>query len=168
MRAAHRELLLVRSARDHLGAEHLANLYRGETYSSRGTQHQQRLTGTKLTTIGKRVIGCAVGRRQARGAGKLYRLGKRSQAVGIGDYFFGIAAVCRLGTDPIADLPAFDAGTDSLHYPCDFGARDERQLGLGLIFILDDERVRKFNVGRLHAHHNLAWPGYKRRTILDD
>ena len=38
--AAHRELLVARSAGNHLGAEHLADLDRGETYAPGGTEHE--------------------------------------------------------------------------------------------------------------------------------
>ena len=76
---------------------------------------------------------------------KLRSRGNRNCSISRNDNLLCKTTEAECGEKPVARIPAADP-LPSLHYFAgDFSARRERALRLQLIFVLDDENVRKID-----------------------
>src|SRR6185312_1070881 len=83
------------------------------------------------------------------------------------DHLLGKAAESKHGDQPVAGRPTADIRACGYKFTRDLAARRERPLGLQLIFVLDDQHVRKVDRAGPNAHQQLAGPRVWLRYILD-
>ena len=88
--------------------------------------------------------------------------------LGLGGFAEQAIAQADEGDHPVADGDVGDAGAEGAHGAGDLGAGRERQLGLDLVLLLDDQHVGVVDRRRLHVEQHLAGLRQRRRQVVDD
>src|ERR1019366_6226892 len=132
--AADRELLGARRGGDDPRAHALSDLHRREPYAARRSEHEQRLTLSKLRAIAERVERRTVRSGEARRGDEVDAAWHGYDLRRVGDELLGHAARRADRDDVVADLHAGHARAQRLDDAGHFAARWERARRLELVF----------------------------------
>ena len=61
----------------------------------------------------------------------------------------------------VTHLEMADIAANCRDHAGQFGTRRERQLGLELVFVLDDQHIREVHAGRFHVDNDVIFPTYR-------
>src|SRR2546422_3543930 len=100
----------------------------------------------------------SIGECKYAGGIQVHACGHARSSIRFGDGKFGKSAPIGQRGHSVTWTEVVDSGTDGSDNAGKFAARRKRQVRLELIFVLDNERVRKIKTRGMHADLYLALP----------